>query len=42
MYFREIECDSVNRFQLAQDKDQWLAVVNTVMNRQIPLQAGNS
>jgi hypothetical protein len=29
---REIGCGSVNWFQLAQDRDRWRAVVNTVIN----------
>jgi hypothetical protein len=27
--------------QLAQDRDQWLGLVNTVMNLQVPYKAGN-
>jgi hypothetical protein len=26
---------------LAQDRDQWMALVNTVMNLQVPKDAGN-
>jgi hypothetical protein len=29
---REIGCGSVNRIQLAQDRDRWRALVNTIMN----------
>jgi hypothetical protein len=31
-YFREIGWGSVDWMQLAQDRDRWRAVVNTVMN----------
>jgi hypothetical protein len=33
---REIECDSMDWIDLAQDRDQWRALVNTVMNLGIP------
>jgi len=32
MYLREIGCESVDCIHLAQDRDKWRAVVNTVMN----------
>jgi hypothetical protein len=32
MDFRKIECNSMDWIKLAQDRDQWRAVVNTVMN----------
>jgi hypothetical protein len=32
MYFREIEWDGMDWIDLAQDWDQWRALVNTVMN----------
>jgi hypothetical protein len=32
MDLREIDCGSVDWIQLAQDRDQWRALVNTVMN----------
>jgi hypothetical protein len=32
----EIEWDGVNRIELAQDRDQWKALVNTVMNFRVP------
>jgi hypothetical protein len=33
---REIEIDGVNWIQLAEDRFQWRAFVNTVMNLQVP------
>jgi hypothetical protein len=33
---REVVWEDVNWFHVAQDRDQWRAVVNTVMNRQFP------
>jgi hypothetical protein len=33
---REIELDGVDWIDLAQDRDQWRALVNTVMNLQVP------
>jgi hypothetical protein len=41
MDFGEIECESVEWMHLTQDRDQWRAVVNTVMNLQVPLKVGN-
>jgi hypothetical protein len=38
MDLREIEWDGMDWIELAQDKDQWRALVNTVMNLDI---AGN-
>jgi hypothetical protein len=35
MYVREIGWGSVDWTQLAQDRDQWWAVVNTVMNLRV-------
>jgi hypothetical protein len=32
MVFREIGCENVNWIRLAQDRDRWRALVNTVMN----------
>jgi hypothetical protein len=37
----EIRWESVDWICLADDKDQWWAVVNTVMNPQVPYNAGN-
>jgi hypothetical protein len=36
IYLMEIEIDGVNWIQLAQDRVQWRAFVNTVMNLRIP------
>jgi hypothetical protein len=36
MDLREMEIDGANWIELAQDKDQWRAVVNTVMNLRVP------
>jgi hypothetical protein len=33
---REIGCDGMDRIDLAQDRDQWRALVNTVMNLRVP------
>jgi hypothetical protein len=41
MDLRETGWESVNWIQLAQDRDQWRAAVNTVMNLRFPYQAGN-
>jgi hypothetical protein len=32
----EIECDGTDWIDLVQDKDQWRALVNTVMNLWVP------
>jgi hypothetical protein len=36
MNLREIGWDGMDWSNLAQDRDQWRAIVNTVMNRQVP------
>jgi hypothetical protein len=36
MDFREIEWGGIDWIGLAQDRDQWRALVNTVMNRHVP------
>jgi hypothetical protein len=36
MDLREIGWESVNWFHLSQDRDQWLAVLNMVMNLWVP------
>jgi hypothetical protein len=36
MDLREIGWDGVDWVHLAQDKDQWRALVNTVMNVRVP------
>jgi hypothetical protein len=38
--FSEIEWDGMDWSDLAQDRDQWRALVNTVMNPRVPLNAG--
>jgi len=35
MGLSEVECEGVDRFHLAQDRDKWLTVVNTVMNLRV-------
>jgi hypothetical protein len=36
MHLKEIGWDGVNSIDLAQDRDQWRALVNTVMNLRVP------
>jgi hypothetical protein len=36
MDFREIGCDGVDWIDMAQDRDQWRALVNTVFNLRVP------
>jgi hypothetical protein len=36
MDLREIEWDSVDWIHMAQDRDQWMPLVNTVMNLWVP------
>jgi hypothetical protein len=38
---REIGWDDVKWIDIAQDRDRWRALVNTVLNLRIPLNAGN-
>jgi hypothetical protein len=38
----EIGWDGVDWIELAQDRDQWRALVKTVLNLRIPLILGNS
>jgi hypothetical protein len=40
MDLREIGWDGVDWIELAQDRDQWRALVNTVMNLRVPKIAG--
>jgi hypothetical protein len=41
MDLREIGWDGMDWIDLAQDRDQWRALVNTVMNLRVPQNAGN-
>jgi hypothetical protein len=36
MYLRETGWDGMDWIDLAEDRDQWRALVNTVMNLQVP------
>jgi hypothetical protein len=36
VYLREIGWDNMDWIDLAQDRDQWRALVNTVMNLLVP------
>jgi hypothetical protein len=36
MDFKEIEWQSMNWILLAQDRDEWQALMNTVMNLRVP------
>jgi hypothetical protein len=36
MDLREIEWDGMNWIDLAEDRDQWRALVNTVVNLHVP------
>jgi hypothetical protein len=40
MYVREIGWGGMNWIDLAQDRDQWRALVNTVMNLRVPPNVG--
>jgi hypothetical protein len=37
MDLREIECDGVDWIYMTQDRDQWKALVNTVLNIRISI-----
>jgi hypothetical protein len=41
MGIREVEWEGVDWMYTAQDRDQWLVVVNTVMNLRVQQKAGN-
>jgi hypothetical protein len=41
MDLREIGWDGMDWIDLAHDRDQWRALVNTVMNLRVPENAGN-
>jgi hypothetical protein len=41
MDLREIGWDGMDWVDLAQDRDQWMALVNTVMNLRVPYNTGN-
>jgi hypothetical protein len=41
MYLREIGWKGVHWMHLAQDRDQWQALVKTVMKIRVPQKAGN-
>jgi hypothetical protein len=36
MYLQELGCGSMDWMELAQDRDRWHALLNTVMNLQVP------
>jgi hypothetical protein len=41
MGVKGIGCEGIDSIHLAQDTDQWRALVNTVMDLQFPLKVGN-
>jgi hypothetical protein len=41
MDLREIGWNGLDLIDLAQDRDQWRALVNTVMNLRVPQNSGN-
>jgi len=41
MDLRKIEWEDVDWMHLPWDRDQWQALVNTVMNLRVPYKAGN-
>jgi len=38
---QELRWEGMNWIDLAEDRDRWRALVNTVMNLQVPYNAGN-
>jgi hypothetical protein len=41
MDFRDIGWDGIDWIDVAQDRDQWMALVNTLMYLRVPYHAGN-
>ena len=41
MDIHEVGCEGMDWIDLAQDKDRWRALVNAVMNLQVPSNVGN-
>jgi hypothetical protein len=40
MDLRDIGCDGMDWIDMAQDRDQWRALMNTIMNLWVPQNAG--
>jgi len=40
IYFQEVGWEGVGKIELAQDRDRWRALVNTVMNLQGSIKCG--
>jgi hypothetical protein len=41
MDLQEVEYESMDWIDVAQDRDRWWALVNVAMNLRVPLNAGN-